>query len=253
MTKLGFIKEDDIPILQQMIAEYRRHNREGDIQPHILIEEEPADDIFTPEVYVAKTPVGGIPALEVEIYPATGSIHYVPGKARCDIYKLWPRTSLTEQELIATIYDQLVYNVSQHRIDSLFKIVWRDKYGDWVTDCGPCELGTGTGTTGTGSTGTGSTGTGSTGTGTTGTGTTGTGTTGTGTASTGTGTVEEGCFPGDCWWVWVGKPNGALGSGWNQIYDACTHPPDNCCHIPAYDGDYLGQGVINQCAIGGWE
>lgn len=177
--KAVYLTEEDAVIVRQLIHDFKRQIK---TPPEDLTN--PHDDIFTPEVYVAEIPLSGIPPL------TKVSGKYIPGSATCNIYKIWPKSG-GGFELIVTYFDELVYNVSPITISGTdtakFKIVWRDKFGDWVTEREGYDQ-TGTGTTGTGSTGTGSTGTGSTGTGSTGTGSTGTGSTGTGTGSTGTGT-----------------------------------------------------------------
>lgn len=193
MAKGYILSEEDAVTLKRLLNEYRR--RDMRLEQTIRDDHElSTDDFLPPEVYVARLPSIGIEPLIRAIDP-DGVIHYVPGHTRCDIYRFKPR--LGDYELLPAEFDVNVYNVSTAWVDGLFKIVWRDKFGFWVTEC-PCLETTGTGTTGTGSlppTGTG-TGTASTGTGTTPTGTgtssgtgseTGTGTS-TGTEPTGTGT-----------------------------------------------------------------
>jgi len=130
--KIHLPTESEANVLRKMITEYRRSGRK-------LTWLNDDDDLFAPEVYVAKTPSGGIPAL-------SGSI---TGSAVCTIYKMDPYTGTGTGsgedvlELVQAGFDETVHNVSDIAIPGeSYKIVWRDKFGDWVTetpDC-PCTI-----------------------------------------------------------------------------------------------------------------
>ena len=128
--KAFYISEDDAPILEQMIDQYRRRNQASEVNPPGQSEDPfNSDDQLTPEVYVAKVPSGGIPARSLV------SGEYRPGIATCTICKLWPG-STTALEIVETHFDQPVRNVSSVAVaeSSLYKIVQRDKFGHWVTE-----------------------------------------------------------------------------------------------------------------------
>lgn len=137
MAKTWFyIEEDDAKIVNEVISDYRRRNR-ATASPLEAEREAEMDDMFTPEVYVAKIPEAGIPALTED----GGSP--VPGTATCDIYKVI--SSMVGTTLVGAEFDKPVYNVSAQSIETTsengdYKIVWRDKYGHWVTEGCPCAF-----------------------------------------------------------------------------------------------------------------
>ena len=123
MAKVFGFDEDDANVVRRMINDYRRRNRSAQLEPGEAL---PA---FPPEVHVAKTPSGGIPARSGR----------VPGTATCNIYKLIKRDVYPTISLEATHFNKLVNNISDIEIaGDIYKLVWRDKYGDWVTETGPC-------------------------------------------------------------------------------------------------------------------
>jgi len=137
--KLHFLTEDDAAVLRQIITDHRRRNRTKEVMRDGSI----PNKVLTPETYVAGIPDGGIPILRV--YDGDP----IPGSAVCTIYRLRPvsetgtssgsstGTGVTER-LEATYFNQTVYNVSTTLISVDYKIVWRDKYGDWFTEGCPC-------------------------------------------------------------------------------------------------------------------
>jgi len=130
-----YFNEDEAKIIADMVSSYLKRNQgEHIIGPPMDL----SDGMFPPEVYVAQLPVGGIPALE------TVSGSPIPGSATCDIYKLWPYagtgTGSGEEELIAAAFDQTVYNISSSVVTGDYKIVWRDKFGHWITENCPCSI-----------------------------------------------------------------------------------------------------------------
>lgn len=120
---------DEAKLLKEMIRELRNRNRS-----------EPSSEItetyLTPEVYVAEVPPGGIPAMR---FSASTPGSLVMDPASCTIYKI------VNGELVANEFKQNVYNVSTVPISKAatnYKIVWRDKYGSWITEghgCKCCE------------------------------------------------------------------------------------------------------------------
>ncbi len=87
-----------------------------------------------PEVYVALTPLAGIPALQRQTTTGTGTGSHsggiwddVPGSADCEIYRVLPGPILRYTGQVKT-----VYNLSTASVDgSAFALVVRDKYGQW--------------------------------------------------------------------------------------------------------------------------
>lgn len=108
-----------------------------------------------PEVYVARTPVGGIDGLQEET--GTG-INDRPGYATCNIYRILSINSIPTLFPIPSLTKR-VYNLSHDRIGgNRWVMVTRDKLGSWYTTMFPEDTDTGTGTfvgafisTGTGS------------------------------------------------------------------------------------------------------
>lgn len=87
----------------------------------------------SPDVYVAKTPSGGIPAM----------IGLEPGYAECEIYKQLPVSFGSDQTKIEALlnpdnssYTQLVRNVSSSSITNEYVVIKRDKFGFWMVDVG---------------------------------------------------------------------------------------------------------------------
>lgn len=92
--------------------------------------------IQTPEVYIALTPAGGIPALTV--LPGTGTGGYdQPGVAECNIYqaRFIGGSPLTPEIVPVPNVSRLVYNLSTTAIGGdVWILLVRDKYGSWIAD-----------------------------------------------------------------------------------------------------------------------
>lgn len=118
----------------------------------------PLDDGSAPEVYIAKTPAGGIPALadlqcfdDGSLGTGTGSgtgvgtapndarIIHQPGSADCDIYRLVEKGEGCGAEMeIVTGVSRTVYNIFPKAAPGgAWVIVWRDKFGRWVVTIFP--------------------------------------------------------------------------------------------------------------------
>lgn len=147
--KTFYLSEDDAVILKAVIQEYRRRDRtleESSLttsrHPYAIEEMQgyPSDDIFTPEVYVAEIPEDGIPALTMD------GASYIPGSAECIVYKLWPRVAEADNEIVKTRleFSHLVYNISDNQVvrasTSKFRLIHRDKYGNWIIDSAGTSL-----------------------------------------------------------------------------------------------------------------
>lgn len=105
------------------------------------------DEYTSPEVYVARTPNGGIPALNVEVpspsvVTGTGTdIYDEPGRADCTIYQLLPPaygTATGPEELRSAGFTRKVYNLGLDAVPAnTWVLVSRDKFGRWyVTGSG---------------------------------------------------------------------------------------------------------------------
>jgi hypothetical protein len=87
------------------------------------------DEVQGPEVYVAKSPVGGIPALIPVIGTAPGFDQ--PGMADCDIYSITGADSTPQLQLVN--FQKRIYNLNSAGIPgSTWVGVARDKFGLWL-------------------------------------------------------------------------------------------------------------------------
>lgn len=86
-----------------------------------------------PEVYVARTPTAGIPALGVE---GTGtSTDDVPGSADCPIYQLVDAPGTAEDAFLSKVgqVEHTVYNVGEEDVPGdRWVVIIRDKFGKWL-------------------------------------------------------------------------------------------------------------------------
>ncbi len=114
-----YLSESDLAVLKEMLAWYKRQpgntqNRHGDSS--IDFADHPA-----PEVYVAFTPLAGIPAL----------VDATPGSATCDIYRILNGVLVPAGSPL----QRTVYNISQTTVvGGTYVKVERDKWGSWVTE-----------------------------------------------------------------------------------------------------------------------
>jgi hypothetical protein len=145
--------DSDRRLLQQLLDAFRRGLLNVPQRPH---PEEPRD--FTPDVYVALTPAGGVP----------GRVGGVPGSADCTLYRLLPDASGVLTLADVGLPAKTVYNLADAAIGGAEYVeIRRDKWGSWWAgsggagslSCPPvsfeetdlrCEAGAGT-STGTGS------------------------------------------------------------------------------------------------------
>jgi hypothetical protein len=114
----------------------------------------PLDDGSAPEVYVAKTPTGGIPALdEPGVGTGTSAEGAVPGSAECVVYRV---LGLPDSPVLYEItgVSRVVYNLANAAVggDRLVH-VFRDKWGQWWVAGGLADDDGCTGTQGTTGTG----------------------------------------------------------------------------------------------------
>lgn len=118
------LTEEDVVELREVLAERRRRSLSTANRPRVDAEY----DGLPPEVYIAYTPTGGIPALAVNI-TGTGTQEEddTPGSAECDIYRI------IDGFFVSTGVTRTVYNLSPLAVDGKhWIVVMRDKWGTWV-------------------------------------------------------------------------------------------------------------------------
>lgn len=131
MAQAHYISESDAQILRQMAADYRRRvgnttgrgRRDG-------IEDEESN---APEVYIARTPAGGLPGLD-RGPTGTGSVitDDSPGEAECAIYRIVDGGGFPLLEPVDGL-EKLVYNLTEAAIpEHKWISVIRDKFGSWL-------------------------------------------------------------------------------------------------------------------------
>ncbi len=123
------LTENDVAILREMVRRERGRRSNPDQRPKYV-----ENDHQAPEVYVALTPLGGIPALlEPGLGTGTGSGNEA-NSADCDIYRLLPVDDALTIFDLHPVFEvtKTVYNLSESSIagDSWVLAV-RDKFGVW--------------------------------------------------------------------------------------------------------------------------
>lgn len=131
MAQAHYISESDAQILRRMAADYRRRvgnttgrgRRDG-------IEDEESN---APEVYIARTPAGGLPGLD-RGPTGTGSVitDDSPGEAECAIYRIVDGGGFPLLEPVDGL-EKLVYNLTEQDVpEGKWICVIRDKFGSWL-------------------------------------------------------------------------------------------------------------------------
>lgn len=118
-----YLDREDREQFVALVAEMKR--RGGGKGVHHVSKD---DDHLAPEVYVARTPSGGIPSLDAN---GTGtSDDDVPGSAVCTVYNI---NLSTEVLTPVTGFTRTVYNIHPIAVEgSTWIVVARDKYGRWL-------------------------------------------------------------------------------------------------------------------------
>ncbi len=122
--------EEDIAVLRQMAREFKTRNQSSAGRDKSLPPPGQA-----PEVYIARSPSGGIPAMVEEPNQGTGTTPIeFPGSATCNIYRLL-RTGTADPSLNQIPIVELVYNLGSVDVpeDTWVKVT-RDKFGSWLVD-----------------------------------------------------------------------------------------------------------------------
>lgn len=129
MAKGYLLSEDDVRFLRKLRRWF----------DHVVVGSESNEYARHPnqasDVYIARVPAGGIPALS-----DVGTAGDTPGSATCQIYKIDSSGVLVDAGFSLT-----VYNLSREPIDSKYVPVYKTKFGKWVAHTEE-EYGTGTGT-----------------------------------------------------------------------------------------------------------
>jgi hypothetical protein len=116
-----FLTDEDHRLLKDMINDRKGGRVNSPSRSSQLFSEQDANH-QAPEVYVAMTPVDGIPA----------RVDTTPGSADCNIYRI-------VNDLLEKVFSftHKVYNLKDSDIDGDSYIsVKRDKYGTWLADTG---------------------------------------------------------------------------------------------------------------------
>lgn len=152
MAEKGYVlTESDVAVLRELVD---RERRRPPARTRGASQEEP--DSFAPEVYVVRSPAGGIPGLSEEVV-GTSSYELLDDTltgVECEVYRLNYNTDQMETSGAGTI---LVHNLSLFDVEGdTWTLVARDKFGSWFVigsgadsggggpgpgpGGGPCEL-----------------------------------------------------------------------------------------------------------------
>ena len=129
MAKGYLLSEDDVRFLRKLRSWFDRYLVGAESNEYVRRSNQASD------VYIAKVPTAGIPALS-----EAGTGGDSPGSATCQIYKIDDTGSLVDAGFSLT-----VYNLSREPIDSKYVPIYKTKFGKWVAHTEE-EFGTGTGT-----------------------------------------------------------------------------------------------------------
>lgn len=136
---LYLLTDRQVSLLQELLDEHRGRIRNTVGRPHV-----PREDYGAPDVYIARVPSGGIPALS----PVAGtSLADEPGSALCDIYRVLELSpaytgtgSLANRQwyLVKVPTNQRrVFNLTTSSVSGdQWIIVERDKFGAWLVPGG---------------------------------------------------------------------------------------------------------------------
>lgn len=135
MTQL-YLTERDAALVQELLNRSRRNY----VKPTTY---NPSPLGSAPEVYIVRTPDGGIPALsrpeEGEEGSESDPTQDVPGVAECEVY--WLRYDGTTASLEKAGFKQTVFNLSDKELKDQWLVIMRDKYGHWLPVIGGGEAG----------------------------------------------------------------------------------------------------------------
>lgn len=130
MADAYFLNDNDRRTLKELIREFENRRQNQSSQSG---DEKPPQ---APEVYVARVPAGGIPALD-EGYTGTGTgtgsiAPDMPGSAVCAVYRLVVDSAGTPYLIRVADLNKVVYNLSSSIVTGNgWILVSRDKFGYW--------------------------------------------------------------------------------------------------------------------------
>lgn len=143
MAKHAYVlTDDDMDVLRRLVRR-ERDRRVGSSGRHT-----PEAEIGTaPETYIARTPLGGIPALteptdtdlgtgsDADIGTGTGTarVEVLPGYADCDIYQILVDPYDNIPEIQPCGFTITVFNLTSVALAShSWILITRDKFGSWI-------------------------------------------------------------------------------------------------------------------------
>lgn len=148
---MATLSKADISVLKELIREVQSRRGVAATRPAT-----PEPDIQAPEVYIARTPLTGVPALTAAVGTGTGTgaeAGDYPGYADCQLYRILGQFGSTPYIESLGVPVRRVFNCSKQAVPGgIWILVARDKIGAWwaLAAAGIEDVGTGTGTGGNG-------------------------------------------------------------------------------------------------------
>lgn len=119
------LSPNDVRVVKELVEKVRKLPQNN---PLLTTQDRPQG---SPEVYIAKVPSAGIPALTLVGEAGTAGGNDQPGQANCDIYRI--DISVDPPELIGVDgLNKTVYNVYQNDITEPYVVIARSKFGRWL-------------------------------------------------------------------------------------------------------------------------
>ena len=131
----AMIPDNELAEMRRMLVWFRQQRPQRRADPlQADHEEHPA-----PEVYVARSPQSGVPAMQLDLGTLTGTGSALqaeddisrPGVADCDIFRVLPTGAMEKVDGLS----KEVHNLSEKAIPKFqFFPIKRDKFGTWIVD-----------------------------------------------------------------------------------------------------------------------
>lgn len=135
------LNEESYALLREIFRAYKDEIFGSEAAPR----REEQVDYLPPEVYVAITPMGGIPAYSGGTATGTGTgatDDDVPGSAQCKVYRVLGAGPSASMHRVGNL-EVLVYNLSQVAVDENIPVlIQRDKFGKWFVAGGAVSVDT---------------------------------------------------------------------------------------------------------------